>query len=122
MIRYLVLGFVDHDAVREHKLALRNPLDRPVVQRLVAELGEVSRSGEISVDGHALLWHDGFLTCPAPVIRPKAVDFIVRLARETACDIADVELGQILTPEAFRAHCQLMADLIAQTPAPFGNY
>jgi len=121
MIRYNMLGFLDHDAVKQHSIVLRQLIDRAGVHRLVEEMGETSPGGDISVDGHPFIWHDGYLTFPTPVFRRKAIDFIVRLARETGCDIADIVLGQILTPEAFRAHSELMSKLIDQTPSPFGE-
>jgi hypothetical protein len=122
MIRYMVLGYLDHDAVYHHKLVVRKPLDKGSVERLVQEMGEVSTDGGFSVGGHAFFSHDGeYLTFPAPVNRRKAIDFIVRLAQETGCDIADIELGQLLTPEDFRNHCELMASLVQQTPNPFGK-
>lgn len=119
MIRYELLGFVDHDAVKRHNILLRQPIDMAVVSRLVEEMGETSPNGDISVDGHPFICHEGYLTFPSPVVRRKAVDFIVRLAEETGCDIADIELGFVSTPDDFRTHCDLMSQLSA--PSPFGK-
>ena len=117
MIRDTLLGFVDHDAVKRHEVVLRQPMDMDIVYRLAAEMGEVSPTGDIFVDKLPFILLEGYLTVPAPVLRPKAIDFIVRLAQETGCDIADIELGFISTPSEFRAHCELMSQLKA--PSPF---
>ncbi len=113
MIRYGLLGFVDYDAVKQHSIVLRKPIDMAAVHRLVQEMGETSPNGDISVDGLPFICHEGYLTFPAPVMHRRAVDFIVRLARETGCEIADIELGFVSDPDDFRIHCDLMSQLIS---------
>ena len=76
MIRYGLLGFVDYDAVKQHSIVLRKPIDMAAVHRLVQEMGETSPNGDISVDGLPFICHEGYLTFPAPVMRRRAVDFI----------------------------------------------
>jgi len=119
MIRYYVIGFLDHDAVKQHQFVTRKSIDKTVVQGLVDEMGQILPNGNISVDGQIFLSHDDCLTFPVPVLRPKAVDFIVRLTQETGCDIADIELGYIITPEVFRELCELLADPRNQAPPLF---
>jgi hypothetical protein len=119
MIHYYVLGFLDHDAVKRHEFVTRKTLEKTVVQGLAEEMGQVLPNGDISVDGEVLDYHESCLICIAPVVRRKVVDFVVRLARDTGCDIARIDLGHILTPEDFRDLWEFLVDPKNQAPSPW---
>ena len=119
MFRYLVLGFFDHQALAVQEVALRKPLEISTIEKLIRQFGQVLPNGDIQIDGMPLLVNDGYLSCPSPVIRLSAVSFIARLVEETSCEIADVELGQILTVETLRELREILIDPKNQAPSPF---
>ena len=118
MIRYMTIGHFDHDALQNHRLVVVKPLDMKIVHQLVAEMGEFLPNGEMVVAALPVIYQNGYIMCP-PIVRGKALEFLVRLAEETSCDIADMELGHLMTPKEFREHCERLVDVRNQAPPLF---
>jgi hypothetical protein len=116
MFNHYILGFLNHDTVQPRQFVTRKPLDKTVVLRLAEEMGQILPNGDISVDGELFLFYEDSLLCLAPVCRPKAVDFIMRLVHDTGCDLRDGELGLFLTPEDLRDICDVLSEPKNQPP------
>jgi hypothetical protein len=103
MLHRLTIGYLDPAAVRERRVAVLTPLDMGVVCRLLGELGESDAAGRPTLGGCRVELHDGYVVCPwlMPSPVPEAVAFARRLRDETGCLLADVQHGQVVTPEIF---------------------
>jgi hypothetical protein len=115
MIRQFLVGFVDHDLLRVREFGVCRPLEKSDVEECLTGLGDVLPNGNLTVDGFAFIACSGCLTC-GTFPNPRAIEFIDRLARKTGCEIADPELGQVLTVAELRRHCSLMSQLLGRSP------
>ncbi len=119
MIRYLAIGHFEPSALKQQKLVVNKRLDMTRVDELIREMGGIE-DGRISIAGHTVIREDGYLTLPAPIVLGKAIDFVVRLAESLSAEIADPELGNAMSPQAFRTYSELLARPENQAPRVFG--
>jgi hypothetical protein len=101
MIHRLTMGHLNLDAVARRQAIAERPLDRGVVDRLLAELGGVDERGRPTLDGEPVEEKDGTLSCRwwvAGYRNRVAEEFALRLHQETGCVLADVKLCRVVEP------------------------
>lgn len=116
MINELALGFLDEAPLRQHCVVLLKPLPPSIVDDLVSRMAQVLSSDVFSVGCHKFVRFDGYISTTSPVLDTSAVDFIVRLALATNCDIGHVQTGSILTIDEFQNLCSMFSSLYTQDP------
>src|SRR5208283_5933404 len=110
-VHYLYVGHFEHDgAFVRFSNTPTDPLLKPVVSRpldtdMVKRLVQQSRGREVEA-GDSLfpmswaLWaEDGYLACDQCVLSQETIDFLVRLARETGCELVDFNTRSSIRPE-----------------------
>lgn len=78
---------------------ISRPLDMAVVEELLREKGLYASD---IPDEWELYLEDGYIVCARR--HPEAVDFLIRLARRTGCDIFDLACFALLKPEDVICH------------------
>ena len=100
MLHSLTIGHLDLDAIRDRLAVAVKPLDRVLVERLLAELGERDADGHWILGGGRVEIRDGYVVVPWHGKGPigPSEEFALRLHRETGCLIADRSHSRIVEP------------------------
>jgi hypothetical protein len=100
MLHSLTIGHLDPDAIRDRVVVAVRPLDRAVVERLLAEFGERDRDGHWTLGRGRVEIRDGYVVVPWHGKGPvgPSEEFALRMYRETGCLIADRTHARIVEP------------------------
>src|SRR6266852_2150622 len=110
-VHYLYIGHFEHDGAFVRfsntltdpilKPVVSHPIDMDVVKWLVQEFRgrEVQAANSLFPMDWALWVEDGYLACNQYELSHQTIDFIIRLARETGCDLVDFNARSSIRPE-----------------------
>ncbi len=100
MLHSLTIGHLDLEAIRERRAVAIRPLDRALVDRLLAELGERDDEGCWILGQGRVEIRDGYVVVPWHGKGPvgPSEEFALRLYRESGCLIADRSNARVIEP------------------------
>lgn len=94
------LGFFNRDELARHRISVRKPLDPTVVRTIIGDVAP--NSAEIVLGGlDVVVLHPDHVEVRDSVRSREAVDIIVRVARQTGCEIARLDTGSTQGPDQF---------------------
>jgi hypothetical protein len=134
-VHYLYIGHFEHEGrlVRFANTAtdpilkpvVCHSLDMDAVKRLVPQSGREADGGSPPFPPGWSIWaEDGYLACDQGALSPEVIDFIVRLAQVTGCELVDFNTRSSIGPEdLLRAQPDRSRQQIGLTPhAPGGLF
>jgi hypothetical protein len=78
---------------------VRRPLNQGIIVELLQERGVARGNRSVFPDDWPMWFGDGFLICKQFELSPEMVDFLIRLAKTTGCEIVDVNARRIVPPD-----------------------
>ena len=98
----LYLGFFDAPSAAVGRVVVRKPLDRAAVVAILAEFAPDGLETGVTIHGRDRLHLEADCLCVRDIVRSRTTaDLIVRICRQTGCEIYDWNALSNLTAERF---------------------
>jgi hypothetical protein len=103
VIHTLAIGHFDLEALKSRRIAVLQPLDMRVVQRLIRKMGNITEDGTATLGGRTVEYKNGYIVCPwlMPFRIPATEELARQLQQELGCVLYDEGRREVVTPERF---------------------
>ncbi len=101
MIHNLTIGHLDPAGIPQRRITVLKALEKPVVDRLLKELGDRDSEGHPTLGGARVRFEEGYVVVSwlGAWTNRDSEEFALRMQRETGCLIADLGHRCVIGPE-----------------------